>query len=101
VVDGIRSMAEVELFRKTGDVRLLAIWASPGRRFLLLKARGRTDDPQNIESFRLRDERELSIGIGTAIALADDIVSNENISIEELAKSTSSLVKGWIRSAER
>jgi dephospho-CoA kinase len=97
VVDGIRSTAEVELFRKTGEVKLLAIWASPARRFQLLRARGRTDDPQSVESFNSRDERELSIGIGGAIALADEGVSNERISIEELGSSAKIVVDRWIK----
>jgi len=99
VVDGIRSIAEVELFRSTGHVKLLAIWASPRRRFELLRARGRTDDPQNMESFNVRDERELSIGIGGAIALADEVVSNERISIEELGASAMRIVSGWMKPA--
>jgi dephospho-CoA kinase len=97
VVDGIRSTAEVELFRKTGEVKLLAIWASPSRRFQLLRARGRTDDPQSIESFNARDERELSIGIGGAIALADEVVSNERISIEDLGSSAKTVVDRWMK----
>jgi dephospho-CoA kinase len=99
VVDGVRSMAEVGLFRQTAQVRLLAIWASPGRRFQLLRARGRTDDPQNIESFNARDERELSIGIGGAISLADEIVSNERISIAELGDSVLKVVNWWTKPA--
>lgn len=99
VIDGIRSMAEVEIFRRHAEVRLLALWASPKRRFELLRARGRTDDPQTIESFNARDERELSIGIGGAIALADDVVSNERISIEELGTKALDVVDRWTKDA--
>ena len=99
VIDGIRSTAEVELFRATAQVKLLAIWASPQRRFSLLRARGRTDDPQNVESFNTRDERELSNGIGGAIALADDVVSNERISIEELGAGAAKVVDEWMKPA--
>jgi len=101
VVDGVRSMAEVEIFRRSGSVKLLTIRASPRRRFELLRARGRTDDPQTIESFNVRDERELSIGIGGAIALADDIVSNERTSVEELGASSLSVVRRWMSDVER
>lgn len=97
IVDGIRSMAEVEIFRRRGDVRLLAIWASPRRRFELLRTRGRSDDPQSVESFDARDQRELSIGIGGAIALADEVVSNERISIEELGSAVTQLVTRWMQ----
>jgi dephospho-CoA kinase len=97
VVDGIRSMAEVEMFRGAGPVKLLAIWASPRRRFDLLRSRGRTDDPQTVESFNARDERELSIGLGGAIALADDAVSNERISIDQLGAETTRVAREWMR----
>lgn len=101
VVDGVRSMAEVELFRKNGEVRLLAIWASPKRRFELLRARGRSDDPQTVESFTVRDERELSIGIGAAIALADEVISNERLSIESLGEEVAKLAAGWMKPVGR
>jgi dephospho-CoA kinase len=101
VVDGIRSMAEVVLFRQDAEVKLLAILASPGRRFELMQARGRTDDPHNIESFNTRDERELSIGIGNAIALANAVVSNERGSIDELGAATMSIVKEWMKPVEQ
>lgn len=101
IVDGVRSMAEVELFRKSGEVRLLAMWASPKRRFELLRARGRSDDPQTVESFNVRDERELSIGIGAAIALADEAISNERISIERLGEETKKVVTGWMKPVGR
>ena len=100
VVDGIRSMAEVELFRRDAKVRVLAIWASPARRFELLKARGRSDDPQTIESFNARDEREISIGIGAAIALADEVVSNERISISQLGEEATKVADVWMKSVE-
>lgn len=98
VVDGIRSVAEVEIFRRAGAVRLLAIMASPERRFQLLTSRGRTDAPQSIESFRTRDERELSIGIGAAIALSDEAISNEHITAVELGSSALKIVDSWMKS---
>lgn len=101
IVDGIRSMAEVELFRDSGAVKVLAVWASPSRRFEFLRARGRTDDPMTVESFNARDERELSIGIGAAIALADSIISNESISIDQLGAATSRIVTEWTKSLGR
>lgn len=96
VIDGIRSMAEIDAFKKAGSVRLLAVHASGARRFALLSARRRTDDPLDIESFNTRDERELSIGIGNAIALADEVISNEHLSLEELGNAAVKMVKGWL-----
>ncbi|WP_410968165.1 hypothetical protein, partial [Salmonella sp. SAL04281] len=45
VVDGVRSMAEVDTFRKKAEVLLVAVHASQARRYELLKERGRKDDP--------------------------------------------------------
>jgi len=98
VVDGIRSTAEVEIFRRAGEVKLIAVLASPKRRFELLTARGRTDAPPNLEGFKTRDDRELSIGIGNAIALADEAIVNERISPEELRSAVLKTVTGWLSS---
>ena len=49
VVDGIRSMAEVDAFRKKAEVLLVAVHAAPSRRFELLRERGRRDDPLSRE----------------------------------------------------
>ncbi len=101
VVDGIRSVGEVEAFKRAGEVRLLAVHASRKRRFMLLSERRRTDDPPNIESFNTRDERELSIGIGSAIALADEVISNERLLPQELAQAVVKIVEGWMGSVAK
>lgn len=96
VVDGIRSVAEVEAFRKAADVLLIAVHASSSRRFSFLKGRGRSDDPESFEMFQRRDQRELEVGIGVAIALADEMVSNEHSSPDALSAETLVLVKRWL-----
>lgn len=96
VVDGIRSLKEVNYMKRFGTLFLIAIQASPKRRFELLTSRGRTDDPENIKEFENRDMRELSIGISEAIALADECISNENISKEELQNKTVECVEIWL-----
>jgi len=101
VVDGIRSLTEVEAFGRAGRVLLLAIHASRGRRYSLLKERGRSDDPIKYETFLKRDERELEIGIGRAIALADEVISNEHITPQTLSKMTVRTAKSWIETARR
>jgi dephospho-CoA kinase len=95
VVDGIRSMAEVETFRKRADVLLVAVDASPARRFELLKERGRRDDPLSREMFEQRDLRELGVGIGEAIALADETVSNEHTTPANLEAEIAEVVERW------
>ena len=101
VVDGIRSLAEVETFGRAGTVLLLAIHASRERRYSLLKERGRSDDPITYETFLKRDERELDVGIGGAIALADEVISNEHITPDALSGMAVRTAKSWIETARR
>ncbi|EPA04583.1 AAA family ATPase, partial [Candidatus Nitrosarchaeum limnium] len=49
IIDGIRSNAEIDVLRKYGTVKLLAIHASINTRFEFLKQRGRSDDPKTKE----------------------------------------------------
>ena len=78
VVDGLRSLHEVKEFRKEfPNFKIVAIHASPKTRFRRLLARGRSDDPKDWETFYMRDQRELSVGIGEVIALADYMIVNE------------------------
>ena len=97
VVDGIRSMAEVGAFRKQAKVLLVAIVASPARRFELLRERGRSDDPLTYEMFAARDRRELDVGIGESIALADETVSNQRTTPASLDAEVVKVVKRWVQ----
>jgi len=95
VVDGIRSMAEVEAFRRKAAVLLVAVDASPERRFEFLQERGRRDDPLTHEMFIDRDTRELRVGVGKAIALADETVSNQHATPGRLAAEITQVVERW------
>jgi dephospho-CoA kinase len=78
VIDGIRSLAEVEEFKKHfPNFILIAIHASPKTRYQRLSRRKRSDDPTNWETFMERDLRELGIGMGAVIAAADHTIVNE------------------------
>ncbi|MGQ9781808.1 MAG: AAA family ATPase [Nitrososphaeria archaeon] len=99
VVDGIRSIDEVNVFRSLGEVKLLAVHASPKRRFELLASRERVDAPKTREEFDMRDRRELDVGVGDVIALADEIISNDS-TIEELAEKVKKQVDEWMRAGE-
>ena len=79
IVDGVRSIEEVEYFKQNLDceILILAIHASPRTRFERLLKRGRPDDPKSWDEFRKRDMKELSWGLGSVIALADIMVVNE------------------------
>jgi dephospho-CoA kinase len=77
VIDGIRSLAEVDVFRGSFKGVLVAVHASPEMRYERLRERGRSDDPQDFGTFRERDLRELGFSLGWAIALADHMLVNE------------------------
>ena len=100
VIDGIRSISEVEVLRKIGHVKLLAIHASQDIRFQHLKERGRSDAPTNNHDFAGRDKRELSIGISEAIALADETISNNDLTLEQLKQHAYDTVKKWLEEVE-
>lgn len=78
VVEGVRSLYEINYFKsRFGDVHIIAIHASPKVRFQRGLLRGRHDDPKTLNEFELRDLRELEVGIGSVIALADYMIINE------------------------
>ena len=97
LIDGVRSNDEIEVLRKFGNVKLLAIHASTDTRFDFLQKRGRTDDPQTKEHFEERDNRELGIGISNSIALSDDAISNTNLTKDELIESAFKIIQSWIK----
>jgi len=78
VVDGVRSSHEVEKFKRHfPNFTLIAIHASPETRFQRLFKRKRSDDPSGWNTFAERDSRELSVGLGDVIAMADYMIVNE------------------------
>lgn len=95
VIDGIRSDAEIQVLKKLGDVRILSVHASTDTRFKFLTKRGRSDDPQKRNHFDDRDSRELKVGISTSIALADESISNNNLTKDELINYAYSIIQNW------
>lgn len=96
VIDGIRSNDEINVLRKYGDVKLLAIHASTDTRFGFLKVRGRSDDPQSRDIFEERDQREMGVGITHSIALADETISNNNLSKDDLVSTAFKIIQSWL-----
>jgi len=93
IVEGIRSLDELNLFRQSlPNFILIAIHASPETRFTRLFNRGRSDDPKNRKIFFERDLRELEVGIGSAIAMADRVISNEG-SLSDFCLKVKNLLK--------
>jgi dephospho-CoA kinase len=99
-VDGVRNLEEVEIFTKVYQVKILAIHASPEVRFKFLKRRSREDAPKSWKLFEERDRRELSVGAGKVIALADEIIPNNGISIKELNEKVHLILRRWRDSFE-
>jgi dephospho-CoA kinase len=78
VVDGVRSLAEVNCFKQAfdSDFTLVTIDAPLETRFARVQARKRSDDMKDIDALRVRDDRELGWGMGEAIAAADLVIEN-------------------------
>ena len=98
IIDGVRSTAEIEVLKNVGSVKLLSIEASADTRYKFLGARGRSDDPETREKFEERDKREIGVGIGKSIEIADETISNDNITLDELTKRAYAVIKKWIES---
>ena len=96
LVDGVRSNDEIQVLKKFGNVKLLAIHASTGTRFNFLQKRGRSDDPKTQEHFEERDNRELGVGISNSIALSDYAISNIGLTKDELIESGFKIIQSWI-----
>ena len=78
LIDGIRSDAEVDEFRRAfpGFV-LIGVSSSFETRRRRLRRRGRSDDVADPDALERRDERELGWGLGAALAGAEQTVVNE------------------------
>ena len=100
IVDGIRSIAEVAVLNRVGQVRLLAIHASSNVRYVHLKERGRSDAPLAQSDFIERERRELNVGISEVIALADEVISNNRLTINQLKTNAIEVIMKWINSSK-
>ena len=96
LIDGVRSNDEIDVLRKFGTVKLLAIHSSTDTRFNFLQKRGRSDDPQTREHFNERDNRELGVGISNSIALSDFAISNIGLTKNELITKSYEIIQKWI-----
>ncbi len=95
LIDGIRSTPELKILSNYGLVKIIAIHASTNVRFNHIKTRSREDAPTSIEEYSNRDSRELKIGVSEAIALADEVINNNNISLTELKNQAIYIVDKW------
>ena len=70
-IDGLRSMEEVNIFRKYWKFPVIAIAVDDKLRFKRLTERGRSDDPKNIKQLKERDKREIEFGL-------KEVINNSN-----------------------
>lgn len=97
VIDGVRSNAEIEVLKKIATVKLLSIHASTNTRYNFLTTRKRSDDPQDRNTFDERDNREIGVGISASIALADETISNNNLTIDQLIDTAYEIIQKWLK----
>ena len=80
VIDGVRGIAEVDYFKQhLGEGFILvsiAIDSPIEERFDRIVTRKREDDMNTIDALKVRDAREISWGMGEAIAASDRIIEN-------------------------
>jgi len=91
VVDGVRSLSEVSVFRKFWKFPIIAVISDDEKRLNRLFERNRSDDPKSLEELKVRDKREIEFGLDKVLENADYIIQN-NSSIEDLKKKIRKLV---------
>uniref|UniRef100_A0A7C4FEB8 Flagellar hook-basal body complex protein FliE n=1 Tax=Thermofilum pendens TaxID=2269 RepID=A0A7C4FEB8_THEPE len=98
VVEGVRNLEELEFFKNHAlKCYLVAVHASPQTRFSRLSTRGRSDDPRSWEDFVRRDLRELKMGLGSVIALADVVLINEGKTLEQFVEEAAKVLSEILR----
>ncbi len=94
VIEGCRSLAEVDVFDDFAtDLTIICVHSSPKTRFRRLQERGRKDAPPDWLVFKERDMREIAVGLGGVIAMADIMIVNEG-PLETLRKKTIEILEG-------
>ena len=96
IIDGIRSIHEINVLKETGNVKLLAVNAAADTRFNFLRERKRSDDPLTREKFEERDNREIGVGLEEIIRLADESIENNNVSINQMVETAIKIFQKWI-----
>jgi len=90
-VDGIRSLSEIEVFRRYWKFPVIAIETSNDLRHKRIKKRARSDDSKTLIEIMKRDERELGFGLKEVINKANYKIMNDS-SKEELKEITREIV---------
>ena len=97
VIDGIRGLAEVDLFRKElgDDFMLISIVAPIDIRLERMSRRKRSDIVTDMDALKARDERELKWGLGEALESADQVIRNTGTLDEFLIEVGSVIDRVW------
>ena len=90
-IDGLRSMAEVNVFRKYWKFPLIATIVDEDIRYERLSNRKRPDDPTSASEIWDRDHREIKFGLNEVIENANYKINN-NLSEIEVQKETRALI---------
>lgn len=90
-IDGIRSKAEVKVFKKRWKFPLIAIELNQKLRYQRIIDRARVDDSRDLIDIKERDLREIGFGLEDVIKNSDFHIYNEG-SIEELKEKTRIIV---------
>jgi len=90
IVDGLRSLHEVNLFKAEFSVIIIAISVDHDLRHTWLRKRGRDDDSTQIKDIEARDQREINFGVLNVIEHADYTIQNTG-TVEDLRKKCSTL----------
>ena len=94
VIDGVRSMEEIEYFKKElgMDFLVIAIDAPDHLRRKRTISRGRPDDSKNLKDLEERDKREICWGLQKVITNADIVIPN-NGSLKDFKKQVLTVFK--------
>lgn len=76
ILDGIRSLAEVDIIKSKFEVKIIAIIVPDSKRHQWLLERKRDDDSADIQDILKRDEREIQFGVKKVIDGADFQIEN-------------------------
>ncbi|NPA71174.1 MAG: AAA family ATPase [Crenarchaeota archaeon] len=94
IVEGVRSIDEVECFREHGyETYLIYVVASRPERERRALARGRDEDVKHVPNITLRDLRESAYGLTDLIIYADVVLLNEYESIEGVREACINLLR--------
>ena len=81
-IDGLRSMAEVIVFRKYWKFPLIATIVDEKIRYERLSNRKRPDDPNSLSEIRDRDQREIRFGLNEVIENANYTINNNLLEMD-------------------